>query len=108
MKLTNDVIHAVVGDIFVMGLHGLANDETTVKFMVTKDKKKICYLRHLSSSMENDGCESYNVLVDLPEVKKDLVNPTKTSHSKLDWNKLSAVLNRSSFESTVKIRAEYR
>ena len=68
MKLTNDVIHAVVGDIFVMGLHDLANDETTVKFMVTKDKQKICYLRHLSSSMENDGCESYNVLVDLSKL----------------------------------------
>ena len=84
MKLTNDVVHAIVGDIFVMGLHDLANDESKVTFMVTKDKKQICYLHHLSSSMKNYGCESYNVLVDLPEVKKDPVNPTKTSHSALD------------------------
>ena len=39
MKLTNNVVHAVVGETFVMGLHDLENDDTTVKFMVTKDKK---------------------------------------------------------------------
>ena len=39
MKLTNNVVHAVDGDTFVMGLHDLENDDTTVKFMVTKDKK---------------------------------------------------------------------
>ena len=57
MKLTNDVVHVVVGDSFVIDLHDLANDKATVKFMVTKDKEQICYLRHLSSSMENQGCE---------------------------------------------------
>ena len=40
MKLTNNVVHAVVGDTFVVGLHALANDDTTVKCMVTKDKRK--------------------------------------------------------------------
>ena len=40
----NDAVHAVVGDIFVMSLHNLTNDETTVKCMVTKDNKQICYL----------------------------------------------------------------
>ena len=43
------------------------------------------------------------MLVDLPEVKKDSMNPTKMSNFKLDWNKLSTVLNRLSFDSTVKI-----
>ena len=40
MKLTNNIVHAVVGDNFVVGLHALANDGTTVKCMVTKDKRK--------------------------------------------------------------------
>ena len=103
MKLTNNVVHAVVGETFVIGLHDLDDDDTTLQFMVTKDKKEICYLNHLSDSMKDHGCESYNVLVDLPEVKKNPVNPDRTSHSKRDWNKLQAVLNRSTFDSTVKM-----
>ena len=103
MKLRNNVVHAIAGETFVMGLHDLENDDTTVKFMVTKDKKEICYLNHLSDSMKSHGCESYNVLVDLPEVKKYPVNPDKRSHSKRDWNKLHAVLNRSTFDSTIKM-----
>ena len=71
--------------------------------MVTKDKNQICYIHHISSSMKNHGCESFNVLVDLPEVKKYHVNSIKTNHSKLDWNKLYTVLNRSTFDSTVKM-----
>ena len=39
MKLTNNVVHAVVGETFVIGLHDLDHDDTTLKFMVTKDKK---------------------------------------------------------------------
>ena len=97
----NDVVHTVVSDTFVMGLHDLANDETTVKFMVTKDKKQNCYLHHISSSMKNYGYESIKIIIDLPEVNNSSINPTKTSHSKLDWNKLFAVLNHSSYESTV-------
>ena len=103
MKLTNNVVHAVVGETFVIGLHDLDDDDTTLQSVVTKDKKQFCYLNHLSDSMKDHGCESYNVLVDLPEVKKNPVNPDKTSHSKRDWNKLHAVLNRSTFDSTVKM-----
>ena len=103
MKLTKNVVHAVAGEIFVMGLHNLENDDTTVKCMVTKDKKESCYLRHLSQSMKSHGCERYNVLVDFLEVKKYHVNPIKTSHSKRDWNKFSTVLNRSTLDSTIKI-----
>ena len=99
----NNVVHAVVGETFVIGLHDLENDDTTLKFMVTKDKKEICYLNHLSDSMKSHGGENYNVLVDLPKIKKYHVNSHRTSHSKRDWNKLYAVLNRSTFESTVKM-----
>ena len=101
MKLTNNVVHAVVGETFVMGLHDLDNDDTTVNFMVIKDIKEICYLNHLSDLMKSYGCESYNLLVDLPEVKIYPFNPDKTSHSKCDWNKLHAVLKRSTLDSTV-------
>ena len=103
MKLMNNIVHAIAGETFVMGTHDLENDETTVTFMVTKYKKEICYLKHLSDSMKIHGCESYNVLVDLPEVKKYHVNPDRTSHSKRDWNMLSAVLKLSTFESTGKM-----
>ena len=41
MMLTNNGVHAVTGE-----------DSTLVKFMVTKDKKEICYLNHLSDSMK--------------------------------------------------------
>ena len=81
MKLTNNFVHAVAGETFVMGLHDLENDDTTVKFMVTKDKKEICYLNHFSDSMKSHRCESCHVLVDLPEVNRYHVNPDKTSHS---------------------------
>ena len=75
MNLTNTVVHAIAGETFVVGLHELETDDNTVKFMVTKDKKEICYLNHLSDSMKSHGWESYNVLIDLPEVKKYPVNP---------------------------------
>ena len=103
MKLTNDVIHDVVGDTFVMCLLDLVNDATIVKFMVTKDKKYICYLDHFSSSMKNHGYKSFNVLVDRLVMKKYHVNSKRTSHSEPGWDKLDAVLNRSSFESTAKM-----
>ena len=61
------------------------------------------YLNHLLQSMKSHACESYNVLADLPEVKKYPVNPEKTSNYKRDWNKMSTVLNRSAFDSTVKM-----
>ena len=53
--------------------------------------------------MKSHGCESYYVLVDLPSFKIYPVNSDKTSHSKRDWNKFHAVLNRSTFDSTVKM-----
>ena len=103
MELTNDDVHAVVGDTFVICLLDLINDATTVKFILTKDKQQICYHDHLSSSMKYHGYERINVLVDLPVMKKYPINSKRTSNSKPDWNKLDTVLNRSSFESTVKI-----
>ena len=99
----NDTVHVVFDNTFVMGLHDLTNDKTTVKFVVAKFNKQILYRDFVSNTLKNHVCESYNVLVDLPKVKKLHFNPAKTSHYKLDWNKLSAVLNRSSFESTIKM-----
>ena len=67
MESMNDDVHADVGDTFVMGLHDLTNDETTVKVMVTKKNKQICYLDFVSNTLKNHGSESYNALVDLPK-----------------------------------------
>ena len=64
----NDAAHVIADDTFVMGLHDLINYETTVKFMVTKDNKHICYLDFVSNTLKNHGCGSYNVLVYLPKV----------------------------------------
>ena len=80
MNFASDVVHAVIGHTFVMSFHDLSNDKTTVKLMVTKDKKEICYLDHISSTMKHHGCVSLNVLVDLPEVEHFPVNHLKTSH----------------------------
>ena len=103
MKLTNNVVHAVAGDTIDMSLNDLANDDTIVKCMVTKYKKEIRYFHHFSQSMKNHGCESCNVLVYLPEVKKYPINSAKMGRFKRDWNKLSTVLNRLTFDSTVKM-----
>ena len=70
MKSMNDTVHAVVGDILVMGLHYLTNDKTTVKCMVTKDNWLICYLNFVSNTLKNHGCEIYNALVHFPIVLK--------------------------------------
>ena len=36
----------------------------------------------LSNALRSNLCESYNVIVDVPKARYDLVNPGKTSHSK--------------------------
>ena len=99
----NDTVHVFFDNTFVMGLHDLTNDITTVKFVVAKFNKQILYRDFVSNTLKNHVCESYNVLVDLPKVKKLHFNPAKTSHYKLDWNKLSVVLNRFSSENTIKM-----
>ena len=49
-------------------------------------------------------CECYNVIVDVPTTHLQLVNPDKSSHSKVNWNdKVNAVLAWSSFDSIIKI-----
>ena len=40
MKLTNNIVHSVAVDTFVMSLHDLEIVDTTVKFMVIKDQKR--------------------------------------------------------------------
>ena len=44
MNLTNNVVHAVVGETFVMGLHDLENDDTIVKSWLLKMKMKFVIL----------------------------------------------------------------
>ena len=66
----NDDGHTVVGDAFVIDFHDLTNDETIVKLIIIKDNKHICYLSFVSKILENQECESHNVLVDLPKVLK--------------------------------------
>ena len=68
----NDTVHVFFDNTFVMGLHDLTNDITTVKFVVAKFNKQILYRDFVSNTLKNHVCESYNVLVDLPKVKKTL------------------------------------
>ena len=78
----NKMVHAITGITFVVGLHDFSNDEITIKFMLTEDNNQICYFDFVSKYVENHGCESYNVLVYVPDARYDLSHPTKTSHSK--------------------------
>ena len=103
MKSMNDDVHADIDDTFVMGLHYLTNDETTVKVMVTKENKQICYLDFVSNTLKIMGLKVIMRWLIFLKLEKLPIHPTKTSHSKPDWNKLSAVLNCSSFESIIKM-----
>ena len=89
---------------FVVGLKDFHDDETTVKCMLTKDNKEICYLDFISITLIKEGCKSYNVIDNAPNAKYNIVNPNKTSHSKQDWNNyLNAVLHYSSLDSFIKL-----
>ena len=50
--------------------------------MLTNGNKQICYLDFVSTTLKKQGCERYNVIVDIPDAKYDIINPNKTSHSK--------------------------
>ena len=98
------VLHAVTGVMFVVGLHDYINDETVLKFVITDDNKQLCYLDDLNLILNNNLCESYNVIVDVPTNHLQLFHPDKTNYSKENWNnKAKADLVRSSFDSTVKM-----
>ena len=54
--------------------------------------------------IEKNVCECYNVIVDVPTTRLQLVHPDKTSHSKENWNNnVEAGLFRSSFDSIAKM-----
>ena len=82
MKSVNKVVHAITGITFFVGLNDFANDEITIKCMLTEDNNQICYFDFVSNTLKNHGCESYNVLVYVPDARYDLSHPAKTSHSK--------------------------
>ena len=54
----NDTAYTVVDDTSVIVLHNLTNDNPTVKFIDTKDKKQICYLDFVSNKLKNHGFEN--------------------------------------------------
>ena len=81
MKSVNKVHHAVPCVTFVFSLKYFAKDETVVKDMFTKDNEQICYLDFLSIALKNHLCKIYNVTVDVPNARYDIVNPNKTSYS---------------------------
>ena len=78
----NKVVHPVTSVTFVVGLKYFADDETIVKFILTEDNKQIFYLDFVGNTLTNHGCESNNVLVDVPKAKYDLVHPHKTCYPK--------------------------
>ena len=104
MKSTINVLHAVTGATFVIGLYSVSNDNSVLKFMITDDNKQLCYLDVVSPVLKKNLCECYNVLVDVSTTNHQLVHSDKTSYSKENWNdKVKAVLVRSSFDSIVKM-----
>ena len=86
MKPVNKIDHHVTGVTFIVALNDFADDYSTVKFMLTEDNKKICYLEFVANTLKEQGCLSYNVLVDVPIANYNLVHTDKSSHSKESWN----------------------
>ena len=74
--------------------------------MLTEDNKQISYLGFVGNTLENHGRFAYDVLGDLAITKYNLARPDKYSHPKETWNdQLNKVLNRSSFDSIIKMFA---
>ena len=48
MKSTKNVLHAVTGVTFVVGLHNFTNYKSVLKFMITDDNKQLCYYDAIS------------------------------------------------------------
>ena len=86
MKSTKNVLHAVTGVTFVVGLHTFSNDDSVLKFMITDNKKQLCCIDFVNLSLKKILCECYIILVDVPTTHHQLVRPDKTSHSEDNWN----------------------
>ena len=54
MTSTNNVLHAVTGATFVVGLHNYINDESVLKFMITDDNTQLCYLSVVSDTLKKN------------------------------------------------------
>ena len=77
MKSTKNVLHAVTGVTFVIGLYTVFNDNSVLKFMITDDNKQLCYLDVVSPAWKKNLCECYNILVDVPTTNHQLVHSDK-------------------------------
>ena len=103
---SNKVVHSFTSVAFIVSFSDFVNDEFTVRYTLIEDNTQICYLDFVVNTLKTQGLFSYNVLVDVdvPKTRDDLVYPDKSNHFKESWNeKLKAVLNRSSFDSIIKI-----
>ena len=82
MKSTKCFLHVITGVTLVVGLYTFINDDSVLKFMITDDNKQLCYLDVFSLALKKNLCECYNILVDVPVTRHELVHPDNTSHSK--------------------------
>ena len=56
MKLANKILFTVTSVTFVVALNDVDDVLSTVKFMLTKDNKQICYLDFVGPSLKNQKC----------------------------------------------------
>ena len=104
MQSMKNILYAVTGVTFVIGLYNYTNDETLLKFIITDDDKQLFYLDDLSLTLKKNLCEYYNIIIDVPTTRLQLVHPDKYSHSKDNWNdKVKADLVQSFFDRIVKM-----
>ena len=51
----------------------LDQDNLTILFVLTKDSQKIFFLNYVSESLKYQDCDSYNVFVNLPKQKIEMI-----------------------------------
>ena len=61
MKPVNKALFPFTGVRFVVALNDCADDESTVKYLLTKDNDQLCYLDFVGTLLKNQGCASYDV-----------------------------------------------
>ena len=81
-SVRNKVVHSFTSVAFIIGFSDFADDESTVKCILIEDNKQIYYLDFVVNTLKTQGFFSYNVLVDVPKTRDDLVYPDKSNHFK--------------------------
>ena len=61
MKLVNKALFPFTGVTFIVALNDFADDEFTVKYLLTKDNDQLCYPDFVGTLLKNQGCASYDV-----------------------------------------------